>query len=88
MSIDKFDFKIFDSLLEPVFVIDDKQTILYCNEPAAIISDVSVRKIIRQKMTFEQLLQFSNPIELLLNLSNITEPSPYIEISFQSFAGN
>ncbi len=87
MSIDKFDFKIFDSLLEPVFVIDDKQTILYCNEPAAIISDVSVRKIIRQKMTFEQLLQFSNPIELLLNLSNITEPSPYIEISFQSCAG-
>ena len=44
------DYKIFDSLLEPVFVIQKDQVIVYCNEPAGLLVDLNPRKIIRSKM--------------------------------------
>lgn len=87
MESNQFDFKIFDTLLEPVFVLDQTQAILYCNEPASIIADISARKILRQKMLFSQLFQFSTPIETLQSLNNLTEATPYIEVNFQATTG-
>lgn len=36
------DAKLFDTLLEPVFILNHDKKVIYCNEPAALISDLSV----------------------------------------------
>lgn len=76
------DLKIFDSLLEPVFVLNSQKQVIYCNEAAVTISDVSARKIQRAKMTLEDIFKFSDPVHFLQNLSALTDPSPYQEVRF------
>jgi two-component system chemotaxis sensor kinase CheA len=80
------EFKVFDSLLEPVFIIDGEKKILYCNEPAALICDLSVRKLTKG-LLFDKVLSFSEDVLFLSCLSNIQDPSPYQELSFESIAG-
>lgn len=81
------DAKIFDTLLEPVFVLNKEKKILYCNEPAALICDLTVRKILRLNETFDQLFQFSLPVEYLNTLEQVTDSTPYQEIDFSMSSG-
>ena len=80
------DFKIFDTLLEPVFVISGDKKVLYCNEPAALICELSVRKITRGGI-FDQILRFAEPLTFLENLATLTDSSPYQELSFEATTG-
>lgn len=81
-----FSYKIFDSLLEPVFAIDSEGKISYCNEPAALICDLSVRKLSRGMLLTEALSFEEVPLFLKSSkdLSEAIEPTPYQEIGFTS----
>lgn len=81
-------FQLFDSLLEPVFVLNDEAKIVYCNETASILSGASARKIIRSQMRLDQLLLFSEKIEQLDNIKAVSDPTPYREISFTNSEGS
>lgn len=81
-----FDNSLFDTLLEPVFVLSADGKVTYCNEAAALICDHSVRKITRG-MTFKELLTLSEPLEWLTNLTAVTSAVPYKEINFTSHSG-
>lgn len=76
------ELKIFDSLLEPVFVLNAQKQIVYVNEVAANLCDQSVRKLIRSKPLFDEIFQFAAPVEFLKNISEVSDPSPYQEMSF------
>jgi two-component system chemotaxis sensor kinase CheA len=78
------DAKIFDTLLEAVFIIDDRKKILYCNEPASLLCGISVRKVIRQQPIIDELFHFSEPIGNLANLIEVTEPTAYQEVAFRT----
>lgn len=78
------DFKIFDTLLEPVFVLDQNANIIYCNEPAALLADISLRKILRQKPALDTVFSFQENVSFLKNLSAVTEPTSYIETHFRT----
>lgn len=77
------DSQIFDTLLEPIFIIDENLKISYCNETAAILTGLSLRKLMKGSILTDVLL-FEEPLDALLNLSTITEPSPYREIKFSA----
>ncbi len=79
-------YTLFDTLLEPVFVLNAEQKVVYCNETAAIVSDLTVRKITRG-MLFESIFHFAEPLEFLKNLNTTTEPTPYKELSFTTLSG-
>jgi two-component system chemotaxis sensor kinase CheA len=81
------DAKIFDTLLEPIFILNQEKKILYCNEPAALLADLTVRKILRSPLTFDQLFQFTAPIEYLNTLNQISDPTPYQEVGFSLESG-
>lgn len=81
-----FSYKIFDSLLEPVFVIDVDGKVTYCNEPAATICELSVRKLSRGMLLTDVLAFDEMPLFLKekSELVAVTEPTPYQEMSFTS----
>ncbi|MGZ5278892.1 MAG: ATP-binding protein [Pseudobdellovibrionaceae bacterium] len=78
------DAKLFDTLLEPVFILNHEKKVLYCNEPAALLCNLSVRKIMRSQPVFDQLFQFQTPIENLETLLQVTDPTPYQEVMFET----
>ncbi|MGE3759788.1 MAG: PAS domain-containing protein, partial [Pseudobdellovibrionaceae bacterium] len=79
-------YSIFDSLLEAVFAINKDQKIVYCNETAGVLLDNSVRKLM--KMTLPEAITFiPNSPEFYKNLANITDPSPYEELNFETSTG-
>lgn len=78
------DYKIFDSLLEPVFVIQKDQTVVYCNEPAGLLVDLSPRKIIRSKMKVYDLFLWHQPVHAFAGLEPQLESTPYQEVTFQT----
>lgn len=80
------EFKIFDTLLEPVFVLNADKKVIYCNEPAALICDMSARKISRGQV-FDQILQFDEPLLFLENLTQTLDASPYQELGFTATSG-
>ena len=80
----KIQYSIFDTLLEPVFVLNAEQKVVYCNETAALLTGVSVRKITRG-MKLLELFEFSDSIEALKGLHHVTEPTPYKEVNFKTF---
>ncbi|MBC7371754.1 MAG: Hpt domain-containing protein [Bdellovibrionaceae bacterium] len=82
----KFQYALFDTLLEPVFVVNAEGKVVYCNEPAALICELSVRKISRG-LFFKDLLKFNVPIDGLDRLPTVTDPTPYKELNFESPAG-
>lgn len=84
MTIEKH---LFDSLLEPIFILNDKSQIIYCNEPAALLSQQSQRKLIRSQSQLTDIFKFSEKIEYLNQLLNVTDPTPYKEISFTTLEG-
>ncbi|MDG0816157.1 ATP-binding protein [Bdellovibrio svalbardensis] len=82
----KIQYSLFDTLLEPVFVLNAEQKVVYCNEPAAIICGLSIRKITRG-MKFLELFELSEPLEGLNQLLHISDPTPYKEVNFKTSQG-
>ncbi|MBK9321727.1 MAG: Hpt domain-containing protein [Bdellovibrionaceae bacterium] len=82
----KTQYSLFDTLLEPVFIVNSTGKVVYCNEPAALICEHSVRKISRG-MQFNDLLTFSEPIDGLDRLTQVTDPTPYKELTFKNPSG-
>jgi two-component system chemotaxis sensor kinase CheA len=78
------DYKIFDSLLEPVLVIQKDQTVVYCNEPAALLAELSPRKIVRSKMKVYDLFSWDQPVQAFANLTPELESTPYQEVTFRT----
>ncbi len=78
------DAKLFDTLLEPIFILNQEKKVLYCNEPAALLCDLSVRKIMRSQPVFDELFQFAAPVEYLSTLTQVTDATPYQEIAFRT----
>ncbi len=85
MIEDKKSFKIFDTLLEPVFIVDENKKVLYCNEPAALICEMSARKISRGQV-FDEIILFHESPAFLAALKSIDEASPYQEVVFKAAA--
>lgn len=81
------DYKIFDSLLEPSFVLNKHQEIIYCNDAAANITGISARKMIRSKLKLTDTFEFETPVTALSELSALGEPSPYQEVRFKTAEG-
>lgn len=79
-------YALFDTLLEPVFILNAEGKVLYCNETAALICGLSVRKISRG-MLFSELMTFSEPIEALTRLTTVQDPTPYKEVNFETPQG-
>lgn len=82
----KAHYPLFDTLLEPTFILNAEGKVVYCNETAAIVCGLSVRKISRG-MLFKELFTFSEPIEALDHLPDIKDPTPYKEVTFETAAG-
>jgi two-component system chemotaxis sensor kinase CheA len=80
------DAKLFDTLLEPIFILSEDKKIVYCNEAASLICDLSLRKILRSQILFDQLFQFAEPISALSNLAAVSDPTPYQEVAFKTEA--
>ena len=81
------DTKIFDMLLEPTFVLNAEKKIIYCNEPAALLTDLSVRKLLRSQPVFDQLFKFEMALSGLQDLANVSDSTPYQEIHFTTESG-
>lgn len=81
------DSKIFDTLLEPIFVLNAEGRVIYCNEPAALICDISVRKVVRSLPLFNEIILFADEISGLSSLRDLTDPTPYQEVHFKTPAG-
>lgn len=75
---------LFDTLLEPVFILDKDLVVLYCNETASQLTDLSPRKITRAKKKISDLFNFSEPIDFLDGIISVKDPSPYKEIKFST----
>lgn len=82
----KIQYSLFDTLLEPVFVLNSEQKVIYCNETAAIVCGLSVRKI-SKGMRFLDLFTFSEPIKGLDKLIHVSDPTPYKEVTFKTSQG-
>lgn len=83
----KLNYSLFDTLLEPVFVLDSSKRIVYCNETAALLLSSTVRKLTRSNICLTDLMTFSEPLEGLDDLSKVTDPTPYKEVSFTTTEG-
>lgn len=80
-------FSLFDTLIDPVFVLNHEKIIIYCNESAATLAELSQRKIIN-KMQFKNLFQFRESIDICTSIDNIDEATPLKEIEFKTQNGN
>lgn len=76
---------LFDSLLEPCFVLNKDLKVVYCNETAAAVCGLTVRKV--QRSTFKDLFTFSEPLEWMTAIESITDASPYKEVHFKTSEG-
>jgi two-component system, chemotaxis family, sensor kinase CheA len=81
------DAKIFDTLLEPVFILNKEKQVLYCNEAAALIADISARKMVRSKQELNQIFKFFEPVASLDSLTTVVDPTGYQELAFESSSG-
>lgn len=53
------DYSFFDSLIDGVIIFDQQKVVSYCNESAASLVGLSVRRILKNKKVFE-LIEFSD----------------------------
>lgn len=77
---------IFDSLLEPVFIVGSDGQVKYCNESFSILCGISRRKITKGRL--EDALSFTPAVDFLTNLTEITDATPYKEVNFTTTSGN
>lgn len=80
-------FTLFDTLIDPVFVLNQEKLIIYCNEAGATLAELSQRKIIN-KMKFKDLFQFNEALDLCTNIDAINDPTPLKEIEFLTLNNN
>ena len=83
----KFSFALFDTLLEPVFVLNVEGNIVYCNETASIVTGLTRRKL-QRGMKLSEALLFAEPIEALTQLSQVVDATPYREVNFKNTNGD
>ncbi len=83
----KNNYFIFDTLLEPIFILNSEQKVVYCNEAAALIAGLSVRKI-SKGIDFFSLFSFTENIWENKNIQEITTPSSYKEVSYTATNGD
>ncbi len=83
----RIQYSLFDTLLEPIFVLNAEQKVVYCNEAAAIVCELSIRKITRG-MKFGELFTFSDAIDGLEDILNVCEPTAYKEVTFKTSLGS
>lgn len=76
-------FYFFDSLLDSVFVIDSQHAVLYANEMAGSLLQVSPRNLIRKAPQFDSLFIFAQELASLKNIESLTEASAYQEVGFK-----
>lgn len=81
-------YQLFDSLLEPVFILNQEGQVVYCNETASLMAGSSIRKLVRSQSRLDEILIFESPIEYLSHLSEVTDPTPYREINFTNLNGD
>lgn len=81
----KIAYSLFDTLLEPCFVVNQELKVVYCNETAAVICGSTPRKV--QRLKFTNALQFSEPLEWTTDLSKVTDPTSYKEVFFKNSEG-
>lgn len=81
-----FNFAVFDSIVDSVFVVDRDGTVVYCNDAAARFSEVSTKRSICRR-TLTEFFSLSSP-----GILPLTEPSPgwiitsgFVETEFHVF---
>jgi len=80
------EYKIFDSFLDAIFVVDRQLTIVYCNESAANLVGVSLRRM-TSGQALNKLISFDEGFLLDTKLLDSTlEPTPYVERKLTSAA--
>jgi two-component system, chemotaxis family, sensor kinase CheA len=77
-------YSLFDSLLEPVFVLNHEGHIIYSNETAATICGSTPRKLVRSKISLSQAIRFEETVDYLGSLATITTATPYKELKFST----
>lgn len=77
-------YKVFDSLLEPVFVVHSDLSVVYCNEPAGLLVDLSPRKIIRSKSKIDELFIWDQKVIAFESLTPGLDSTAYQELKFQT----
>lgn len=77
---------LFDTLLEPCFVINSELGVVYCNETAATMCGVTVRKAQRSK--FPDLIQTEEPLDWLSHIHDLKDAAPYKETRFSNSSGD
>lgn len=78
-------YTLFDTLLEPCFVVNQDLKVVYCNETAAAICGTTQRKVQRLKLT--EALTFSENLDWTADLTKVTDPTPYKEVFFKNPEG-
>lgn len=66
--------------------MNEQRKVVYCNEAASSISEMSIRKITRDRI-FTEVLLFEIEKDILSGLENIHDPTPYKELNFSSSEG-
>lgn len=82
----KIAYALFDTLLEPTFVLNAELKVVYCNEPAALVVGHTIRKVTRG-MKFPELFTFSDEIPGLKDIINVCDATPYKEVTFTTPQG-
>ncbi|MBX2986919.1 MAG: PAS domain S-box protein [Bdellovibrionaceae bacterium] len=81
----KTPFQLFDSLLEPCFILNKDLKVVYANETAATVCGQTVRRM--QRLTFPELMSFSEPLEWMGGIEAVTDATPYKEVHFKTSEG-
>lgn len=76
------EFEIFDNFLDAILVVDSEFKIHYCNQAAANLVGLTVKRITRSQDIFE-VFHFSKPL-YDGSLFDIKEPTPYVELNLES----
>lgn len=79
--------EIFDSLQEAVFVIDAQTRILYCNEAAALLAGLPIRRILRSQASLQDIIFFDSPPIWIGNVDQVKQSTTYQELSFTNISG-
>jgi two-component system chemotaxis sensor kinase CheA len=80
-------YQLFDTLLEPVFIVNRSTGVVYANETAAIISGQNLRRLMKNQTPFDQVFSFSEPLDFLKQLESVVDPTPYKELNFTNNNG-
>ena len=80
-----FDYSLFDTLLEPLFILAEDGKIIYANEPALQLCALPFRKA--QKLKFCEILTFNEKVEWCESIGTIIDPTPYKEVRFKNHEG-